>query len=82
MGRELCLHKNFVGNFDSASYADREIFGMDNVGNRTTVTNGTATAYQTNNLNQYTQIAQADTSNVSYLAYDLNGNMTNDGYTI
>ncbi|MBI5359644.1 MAG: hypothetical protein HZA48_03580 [Planctomycetes bacterium] len=66
--------ENWAGNFDNAPYADREIFNMDNVGNRTTVTNGTTTTYQTNNLNQYTAI------NGTNPTYDLNGNMTNDGY--
>ncbi|MBI5359645.1 MAG: DUF1573 domain-containing protein [Planctomycetes bacterium] len=46
------------------AYQDKEVFNMDNVGNRTTVTNGITTNYTTNNLNQYTAINVCGT--VSY----------------
>ncbi len=48
--------ENWVNNFDGASYVDKELFNMDNVGNRTSVTNGTTINYTVNNLNQYIAI--------------------------
>ena len=45
-------------------------FNYDPLGNRTTVTNGAATTYTANNLNQYTQV------NTNTLNYDPNGNLT------
>lgn len=51
-------------------------FNYDPLGNRITVTNGSATTYTANNLNQYTQV------NSATLNYDSNGNLTgNAGWT-
>jgi len=52
-------------------------FNYDPLGNRTTMTNGAATTYAANNLNQYTQV------NTNTLNYDANGNLTNhNGFTL
>ncbi|MFC1524961.1 RHS repeat domain-containing protein [Planctomycetota bacterium] len=54
---------------DYLTYDSIETFGLDGVGNRISVTNGTTINYTTNNLNQYEQIDSAT------LDYDNNGNL-------
>jgi RHS repeat-associated protein len=55
---------------DYANYKHKEDFTLDGVGNRQTVlTDKTEITYQTNNLNQYTNISSQP------LSYDKNGNL-------
>ncbi|MFC1524965.1 RHS repeat domain-containing protein [Planctomycetota bacterium] len=54
---------------DYTTYDSIETFGLDGVGNRISVTNGSTINYSTNNLNQYTAIDSAN------LDYDDNGNL-------
>ncbi len=57
------------------TFDKKEDFTLDGVGNRQTVqTDSTTITYQTNQLNQYTAIDGLNPT------YDLNGNMTFDGY--
>ncbi|MFC1525054.1 RHS repeat domain-containing protein [Planctomycetota bacterium] len=54
---------------DYTTFDSKKIYGLDGVGNRISVTNGTTINYTTNNLNQYEQIDSAT------LDYDNNGNL-------
>ncbi|MFC1524967.1 RHS repeat domain-containing protein [Planctomycetota bacterium] len=52
------------------TYDSEEVFGLDGVGNRISVTHGSSINYTTNDLNQYEQIGSSST-----LDYDDNGNL-------
>ncbi|MFC1525056.1 hypothetical protein ACFL5I_01575 [Planctomycetota bacterium] len=54
---------------DYTTYDSKKTYGLDGVGNRISVTNGSTINYSTNNLNQYEQIDSA------ILDYDNNGNL-------